>query len=213
MFDCLKSKARRTQLGYGTAPIIPTPAPVVATGGWQAGPVLNGQNYSVGTICDPNTGSFIWPIAQKGLDRWSTPGPHYLTRPTAGLAGSVISLDYEVTGDGEFFGTVGGQSSFAELSAYFQAAGDDWSGKAGQAFRWWSKQTFPLTVGRHAAEIPLTLDAWNVWPGPGGEAEFELAKRTAVNVGVTFGNDEAKGHGLSSPTGNSSFVLHRFAVL
>lgn len=191
----------------------PAPAPAsTASGGWALGPVINGQNYSVGTVCDPN-GNFGWPVAQKGLDRWATPGPHYLTRSAGGMAGVTMRARYEVIGDGQFFGTVGSQSELAYLCLHFQRAGDSWSGEDPfEAHRWWSAETFPLTPGVHEAAAALTRDHWVSVYDRGTPEQFAAALAEAVVIGVTFGNDEGKGHGVSSPTGGSSFVLHSFTV-
>jgi hypothetical protein len=189
-----------------------------ASSEWVIGPIINGRQYSVGMPTSPTPdGEGFWfdfPKAQKGLDRWSTPGPHYVTRPTSGISGSKIKLAYEITGDGQFFGSTGQQSSFVYLCAFFQRSGDNWSGAdAFEAHRWWSATMFPLKVGKHEVEVPLAREDWVSVYNRGTEAQFADALRKASSIGVTFGNDEGRGHGVSSPTGGSSFRLISFEVV
>jgi hypothetical protein len=214
-FACWKKR----KLGYGSGPIIPAPnsnppppAPVPASAGWKLGPVINGQNYSVGTACDPATGNFTWPVAAKGLDRWLTPGPHYLTKPCNGIRGRSIRVAYQVTGDGKFFGSVGGQSDFVYLCLFFRVIpGDNWGGVDG--FRWWSETQFPITPGSHTVEVALNHSAWVSVMGKSTPDLFTNAMMTAGEIGVTFGNDEGRGHGVSSETGEGAFVLESFEVV
>jgi hypothetical protein len=42
---------------------------------------------------------------------------------------------------------------------------------------------------------------------------FANAMMTAGEIGLTFGNDEGRGHGVSSETGGSAFVLESFEVV
>jgi hypothetical protein len=214
MFACLKKR----KLGYGSGPIIPAPSPnqppptpVPASPSWRLGPTINGQNYSVGTFCD-GAGCFGWPAAQKGLDRWLTPGPHYLTKPCNGIQGRSIRVAYQVTGDGKFFGSVGGQSDFVYLCVFFRVIpGDNWGGVDG--FRWWSETQFPITPGSHTIEVALNHSAWVSVMGKSTPDLFTNAMMTAGEIGVTFGNDEGRGHGVSSETGEGAFVLESFEVV
>ena len=183
-----------------------------ASSEWVIGPIINGRQYSVGMPTSPTPdGEGFWfdfPKAQKGLDRWSTPGPRYVTKPTSGISGSKIKLAYAITGDGQLFGSTGQQSSFVYLCAFFQRSGDNWSGAdAFEAHRWWSATMFPLKVGKHEVEVPLARANWVSVYNRGTEAQFADALRKASSIGITFGNDEGRGHGVSSPTGGSSFRL------
>ncbi len=220
-FTCWKKR----RLGYGSGPIIPAPTPAPSSsptlppggsinswGDWKLGPVINGQNYSVGVVCDPVTGKFTWPVAAKGLDRWFTPGPHYLTKPCNGIQGRVIRVAYQVTGDGKFFGSVGGQSDFVYLCVFFRVIpGDNWGATDG--CRWWSETQFPITPGSHTIEVSLDHSAWVSVMSKGNPGQFASALLTAGEIGVTFGNDEGRGHGVSSETGGSAFVLESFEVV
>lgn len=214
---CLELFRKKHRAGPGNVlpnPGGPVPPPYVPPPpyGWSLGPVINGQNYSVGTACDP-AGNFTWPAAQKGIDRWLTPGPHYLTKACNGLSGSSIRARYEIAGDGQFFGTVGSQSALVYVCLFFQAAGDNWSGvEPYEAHRWWTTETYTLSPGVVEISVPLTRDKWTSVYNRGTEEQFAMAKATAVRVGLTFGNDEGRGHGVSSLTGGSSFVLRSFAV-
>jgi hypothetical protein len=216
-FACWKKR----KLGYGSGPIIPAPTPfppppppppAPLSANWQLGPIINGKNYSVGTDWYPATGNFTWPVAQKGLPREQTPGPHYLTKPCSGIQGRSIRVSYTVTGDGKFFGSVGGQSDFVYLCVFFRVIpGDNWGGIDG--FRWWSETQFPITPGSHTIEVALSHPAWVSVMGKGTPDLFTNAMMTAGEIGVTFGNDEGRGHGVSSETGNSAFVLESFEVV
>jgi hypothetical protein len=197
---------------HGVEPYVPpTTPPSVQAAGWSLGPVIGGVNYSVGVVCDPVTGRFDWPPAKKGLDRWQTPGPHYLTRPTTGLVGRAIRAEYTVLGDCEFFGSVGGQSEMAYICLFFRAPGDNWQNIDG--FRWWSEAQFLLVPGVSTVEVPLDHASWVSVVTPGITEQFLAAMASAVEVGLTFGNDEGRGHGVSSPTGGSTFDLRSFTVV
>lgn len=190
----------------------PTPSPLQPPPPlWSLGPVINGQNYSVGTVWDSATGSFTWPKAEKLKSRWETPGPHYLTRPTVGLVGRAIRARFIIDGDGLFFGSVGAQSDFAYVCLFFRAPGDNWEGIDG--YRWWSELQTPLTVGANVISVPLDPALWVSVESKGTPEQFARALANAVEVGMTFGNDEGRGHGVSSPTGGSSFTLISFEVL
>ena len=54
---------------------------------------------------------------------------------------------------------------------------------------------FPLKAGKHEVEVPLARENWVSVYNRGTEAQFADALRKASSIGVTFGNDEGRGHG------------------
>lgn len=201
---------------YAPPAFKPAPAPAAP---WSIGPVIEGKNWSVGMegalVSTRDSWFFDFPVAQKGLDRWSTPGPHYVTRPWTGLAGITLRLDFEVEGDGNLFGVMGNQTSFVPyICLHFQRSGDDWSAKPPyDGFRWYSNTQTKLVPGRQSVEVPLTADNWHPVENGPGPAEFADALANASCVGVTFGNEEGNGHGVAAATPGNRFICHSFALV
>jgi hypothetical protein len=197
MFDCLKSKKRRIQLGYGSDPIIPQPAgPQPATHLWSIGPVINGQNYSKGMPASTPDGSFDFPV---GLGK----SVNYVTKP--GMAGPSLRMEYEV---------IGGPIVAEELpeipptiSLYMECSDNDWQRDGG---RWWSRATGSLIPGRHVLEANLTPDEWVSVHTEASEL-FAASMSRVAKVGFTLGGGEGKGHGVYA-TIPSRFVLHSFVM-
>ena len=68
--------------------------------------------------------------------------------------------------------------------------------------------------GRQAeVEVPLDREDWVSVYNRGTEAQFADALRKASSIGVTFGNDEGRGHGVSPRPGAAHFRLISFAVV
>lgn len=127
--------------------------------------------------------------------------PHYMTKDCNGLSGS-IRVKWRFAGDVFPVEQPGAQPL---VSVHFQRKGDDWTaqGKYG-GYRFYSRLTFPLT-GSGEATIPLTPEQWgNVWGKQDGFAE---ALRNASRVGLVFGWDGGRGHGVA---GSGRFELLEF---
>ena len=122
---------------------------------WTIGPVINGQNYSVGMPLNPAPHPEGW-----SFDIPQAPGSvHYVTTPYGSLTRkSALVLRYRIeAGPGvvlhptRFFGFP------SMLSLYFQRQGDDWSARGPfEAFRWYSPLLHsPVQAGDHELIVPL----------------------------------------------------------
>lgn len=137
-------------------------------------------------------------------------GIHYVTNATDGLLTGVVTLTYEVTGDGSIVPTEG---SGPAVTLYFQRRGDDWTAKGKMAvYRWYSKLRIPLTVGEHTITVPLEYAEW----GPVVSTEyntpeyFAKALQNASRVGFVLGGSVGAGHGVCTQTGSIRFTVKSF---
>lgn len=149
--------------------------------GWLIGPFVRGQNISKGLPWRPDETRQGWRI--EGGE------PHYVTQDCDGLSGS-IRVRYRASG---WSAVEGGEPG---LSLHFQRKGDNWSGFGPyETFRWYSREMFPLQ-GQHEVTVPLRFDAWISVMGKMNQTAFNSAKRDAHRVGLCFGAQVGRGHGV-----------------
>jgi hypothetical protein len=190
MFDCLKSKAKRTALGYGSAPIIPAPV-----SGWAIGPVINGVNFSKMMPASTPDGGFNFPGPGGSVNYVTKPGSSAPTRIEYEIVGGIVSPEEVPAGK-------------ATIALYFECSDNDWNSDGG---RFWTRARGHLTAGRHVFEAPLTDDKWVTVQGPNSPALFASGLSKIVRVGYTFGGPDGAGHGVFSPGADTRFILHSFA--
>jgi hypothetical protein len=178
--------------------------------GWSAGPVINGQNYSVGVKLIDNfdgTSEFQFP----GL------GGHvnYITKPYGSLASATrIRMTYriEIEGDGKLVPKCCPNSLAQGPTIYFATKDNDWR-KDGQ--RWWA--TFdaktPMVAGTYEVVAPFTSRWTSVlnMDSDDNHAEFAEALRNADRIGFTFGGGDGFGHGVYATT-PAKFTMLEFKV-
>jgi hypothetical protein len=193
MFDCLKSKSKRTALGYGSAPIIPAPQPVVS--GWAIGPVINGVNYSKNMPASSPDGSFNFPGPSGSVNYVTKPGSFAPARIEYEVVGGPVSPEEVPTGK-------------ATLALYVECSDNDWNSDGG---RWWTRGRGSLAPGRHVFEVPLVSDQWVTVQNAHTPERFAIGLSRAVRVGYTFGGPDGAGHGVFSPGADTRFILHSFA--
>ncbi|MGB3737811.1 MAG: hypothetical protein WA948_00495 [Pontixanthobacter sp.] len=184
---------------------------------WSIGPVIHGQNYSVGmddTLRDGRAGpwfDFPYPNARAGH-------VHYVTRPVDGLdEARAITLRYRIdAAPGTHLRAREHPDRDAALSLYFQRRGDDWSARgAYETYRWYAMpaKMMPLTPGTHEVTIDLKDD----WKAVGASrsnrqvAQFRSALADAGQIGFTFGSRGGRGHGVYA-TGPARFTLLKFQI-
>jgi hypothetical protein len=195
MFDCFKSKAKRSQLGYGSGPIIPTPQPAPVMG-WAIGPVINGQNYSKEMPASTPDGNFVFPLSPGSVN--------YVTKGYS--PGPSLSIDYEVIG-----GPVKPEEvpeGAATIALYMECSDNDWQSDGG---RWWTRTRGKLTPGRHALSVPVASDKWVTVQNAHTPEMFAAAMPKVVRAGFTFGGPDGAGHGVFAVNPDTRFVLHSFA--
>lgn len=194
----------------GTAAAAPPPAAM-----WEIGPVIRGKNYSYRMPLRPAEG--------RAGPTFEIPGPtkadghvHYVTMPTRPLAGAqAITLRYRIdAAPGTRFVPQESPGSPANLSLYFQRAGDGWTMRQPD-WRWYAptNRTMPLRPGTHTVRIGLDED-WIAMTGPGAHANprgFRAALADTARIGFTFGSDAGRGHGVYA-TSPARFTILDFRV-
>lgn len=206
-------------------PAVPPPSPsppptnssssaanqLMVASNWQIGPIIAGQNYSVGTPQTPvQTGDgweFTFPLSPGSV--------HYVTIPYGSLeAKTHIVMHYRVEAEPttQFFPVCCANMLSIGPTLYFQQQGDDWNT---DGMRWWASfnSPMPIKAGEYEIDVPLE-GAWtsvfkmNAADNP---QEFANAKRGAGRIGFTFGGGDGLGHGVYT-NGNAKFVVTMFKV-
>lgn len=173
----------------------PLPPPRSAAG-WEIGPVVDGQNFSEHCPRAFETSFDIGPCE-----------PHYVTRPTASLAGKKqIRARFRVVGDAEIRGAKCAGPSAVTL--YFEASNVNWS-KDG--YRWWATFASHQLVGTGEFEIVAPLDGrWtsvSAMNSADNAGTFARDKANAGRIGFTFANCTGYGHGATASAPVSFTVL------
>jgi hypothetical protein len=196
-------------LGAITLPALAQP-PAAA---WQIGPIINGRNYSIGMHATMEEGrdgpTFAFPQAGAGE-------VHYVGLDTGPLQGArAITVRYRIDArPGTRFVAQESQAP-AKLGLVFQRAGDTWTAKGRyEAYRWYSPTTIPVTPGTHTFIVSLNDPGWNAVlrsTAASNPKGFAAALSNTESVGLTFGDDAARGHGAYA-TGAARFTLLEFRV-
>lgn len=161
--------------------------------GWVVGPIVNGRSYSRGLVERPRpigSGfSLTLPDGSEldGVTKRSGPLNHFIHaryRVSYPYGGSLEPSEFPERGPA--------------VSLFFQRKGDNWSGSenAFEFYRWYSATVFPMTEGEHEVMLELDPSNWTSVLGKQAAAEFVLAKANIDNVGLVFGTDFRRGHGL-----------------
>lgn len=153
---------------------------------WQAGPVIDGRNYSSGIV--------------RNGDSFSFGDLHYVTRPGSLAGKSRMALRYRL--EGKPYPTTGHDLP-PLITLYFQREGDDWSGKGKyETYRWYATfATQTLTEGEHEMTAPLDGN-WTAIQTSSAETkpqEFADARANADRVGFVLGGGTGYGHGVTGP--------------
>lgn len=178
---------------------------------WEIGPVVRGENYSVGMPASPAPHPEGWVIELP-----QAPGSaHYITRATGPLAGMTqITLTYRVEADaGAQIVARKAPGSTGILTPYFQRAGDCWTEKC-EAYRWYAGfETLKLEPGTYTATAPLDAN-WRAVLSSTREnnpAGFAAALAETARVGFVLGGGTGLGHGVHA-TGPARIVVIRFEI-
>lgn len=203
--------------GIGAAPLsqaIAQPAHM-----WEIGPIIRSRNLSVGMPLSPTPAGrgwhfdFPYPDVRAGH-------VHYVTFRSGPLLGkSRIVVRYRVQAPrGVRFVPQEQPQAPATVSLVFQRGGDSWTGR-GQYnyFRWYAPPSTVREIAPGEREISVSLDDPNWISINGGRAAansaaFEEALAETHRVGLVFGSQSLRGHGVYS-TGPARFTLISFRVL
>ena len=186
---------------------------------WQIGPIIRGQNYSVGMPLTPRAERNGWSFEFPNPDA-DAGHVHYVTFRHGSLAGkSEIVMRYRIdAARGVRFVPQEQPQAPAKLSLYFQRRGDTWTAKGRyQYYRWYSPATSVRAIapGTYELRVKLTDPGWisvSGSPSRDNPEAFADAKHSAETLGLVFGSDAARGHGVYA-TGPARFTLLEFRVI
>ena len=180
---------------------------------WEVGPIINGQNYSVGAPLHPKTHPDGWAIDIP------TPGNvNYITARYGSLSGKHwlrLKLRIE-TDEGVEIVPKDSPGSPAMITLFFQRSGDDWSGTGKfETYRWWA--TFATLTPLRAGSFEIIAPLDQIWTAV--QTSSALTKPDAFidaqlqgdRVGFTFGGGSGYGHGVGA-TGPARVVVTTFEV-
>lgn len=180
---------------------------------WQIGPIIDGENYSVGMPLNPTP-------ASDGLFSLELPTPaqqpHYVTMPTAPLAGkSKITMTYRVElAEGAKIVPVKYPNSPSIITLYFQRLGDDWR-SGSEAYRWYASFSSqkPITAGEHTIVAPFDANWTAVLSSSrdNNPSAFQAALNDTGRVGFVLGGGDGLGHGVYA-TGPARIVVTSFKI-
>ncbi|WP_432768898.1 MAG: hypothetical protein HEQ22_16285 [Sphingopyxis sp.] len=187
-------------------------------GDWDIGPVIRGKNYSVNMPPHPaptrRGWSFDFPVGSAAAGH-----VHYVTYRPGSLAGkSQIVVRYRVdAAPGTRFVPQANPDRPATVSLYVQRRGDNWNARGNyQYYRWFapSPTVKPLAPGVHEMTVRLD-DPW--WlsvlgkPASSNPRALAAALRDAERIGLVFGAENARGHGVYA-TRPARFTLLSFDI-
>ena len=193
-------------------------APELSNASWEIGPTIGARNYSQGMPPAPVPQGRGWyfdfPSPRDGGG-----SVHYVTTPTGSLEGARrIVVRYRIAAARGARFIAGQTPDFpATVSLYLQRGGDGWSGRRGYEFyRWYAPNPSMRQLAPGVGEIVVSLDdpTWiSVQGRPSGDfpEQFAAALRETGRVGLVFGSQQARGHGVYA-TAPARFTLESFRV-
>lgn len=178
---------------------------------WEIGPMVRGENYSIGMPAHPRPGpkgSLIVDFPVEGAGQVDA-----LTTSLGPLAGArQVTLRYRVdAAPGTRFIPDEAHNETATVSLYFQRTGDNWSARGRFAsYRWYapSQAVVPLAPGVHKITVQFSDNWTNVYGKPKDAvgAEFADAMKNTDRIGLAFGSLSMRSHGVYA-TGPARFTL------
>jgi len=186
---------------------------------WEIGPVIRGENYSVGMPLRPqptrNGWAFDFPYSTKEAGH-----VHYITFDPGSLAeASRIKVRYRVDADpGTHFVPQEHPHLPGTVSLFFQRRGDNWSAKGRYAlFRWYAPihTVQEIAPGVHEMTVEFDDPRWGSVVGGtksgNSPRPFQVALANASSIGLVFGSSAARGHGVYA-TAPARFELLDFDI-
>lgn len=121
----------------------------------------------------------------------ATDHPRYVIGPPIQLtAGKPLTMRYTITGGG--FVAQERPEQTASMSLYIQGQGDI----NGLGTRWYSQKAQPLVAGSGEFAVLLVPDKWINVNGQHDPVAFARAIGNPAYVGVVFGSENGRGHGV-----------------
>lgn len=175
------------------------------------------------TITNVTLTQFDFPIYDKVPTTQCVADPTcvkigYVTQSVYGKISGVITVSYEIaeTGNPVYQYKLNPDNTCdnpASFHVFFQLYGDNGLNEFG---RWWSNPIKGvLSAGTQTITVPLTGDQWSSVYGKFGTdapTQFEIAKGSVGQIGVTFGGGCFFGHGVNISGGTSHFNFRSFEV-
>jgi hypothetical protein len=125
--------------------------------------------------------------------------------PPALAVGKTLVAKFTITGGG--FVAPEYPANPPLVSLVLQRKGDDLSGVGEfKAYRWFSTNATPLTAGTFELSIPLDVSAWGDIYNGQDAAQFAAALSNIENIGLVFGSNGGRGHGINASE-PSTFTL------
>lgn len=187
---------------------------------WEIGPVVRGENASVGMPLAPRrlpdgAVAFDFPIAGRGqidaqIDAMTAP-----VRPLAGAR--QITLRYRIdAGPRTRFVADERPDERATVSLYLQQHGDTWTARGRYAsYRWYvpGRAVVPLTPGVHQLVVRFDEEWTNVngQPRSSDPRGYRFALQGTARIGLAFGSPSLRSHGVYA-TGPARFTLLGFDI-
>ena len=181
---------------------------------WLIGPIIKGRNYSPGMPLRPSPGrNGTWYI-----DLPAAPASvHYVTfrhGPLEGKRRLVLRYRLDIAPGASVVATTDPRST-GLITAYFQRAGDNWSGRRQfEGYRWYATfRTQQLTPGEHEMVVPLdgNWTAVETSSASSNPRAFQDAIANADQVGFVLGGGDGYGHGVHA-TGRARLVVTEYRV-
>jgi hypothetical protein len=183
-------------------------------GAWTIGPVIRGQNYSRLMPLHPSPG----PGRGFHIALPQAPGSlHYVTFRHGSLTDkSRIVMRYRIeAAPGVQVVPRTAPQMPAQITLYFQRAGDNWSGRGPyEAYRWYATfATQSPTPGSHqmVASFDQNWTAVQRSSARSNPAAFRAAIAEADQVGFVLGGGDGYGHGVFA-TGPARLVVTEFRI-
>lgn len=179
---------------------------------WEVGPLVRGENYSVGMPAHPSAHPDGWvlELPQAGGSA------HYVTTATVALAGKTrVVMSYRVEADpGVAIVPRLYPTSPSMLTLYFQRQGDQWTA-ATEAWRWYASfvTQSPILPGDYVMVAPLTSN-WTAVLASTREnnpSAYSAALAETARVGFVLGGGDGLGHGVYA-TGPARIVVKSFRL-
>ena len=203
--------------GESPSPPVIVPANIMEARSWEIGPIIDGQNLSVGMPLNPAIHPEGWSIDIP----YSTAGAghvHYITVPTNSLSGKTkvtLTARLEMK-DGVRLAPVKSPDSPSLLTLYFQRKGDNWSAQGEyEAYRWYA--SFATRVDLKSGDYVMEANFDQNWTAiltssrttnPTG---FQNAINDAGRIGFVLGGHDGLGHGVFA-TGPARLVVKSFKI-
>jgi hypothetical protein len=207
-----------TRKDKGQQSITTVPDNLMDATAWEIGPIIGGQNLSVGMPLNPSPhpeGFAIdipYPNTLAGH-------AHYITVPVNGLAGkSMLKMTVRLEMDeGTKLVPVKSPNAPSLLTMYFQQRGDNWSGTGPfETYRQFASfaTRVDLKAGVYTFEVSLSSN-WTAIQGSSklnNPAGFQAAMDNACRVGFVLGGGDGLGHGVYA-TAKARLVVTEFKII